>query len=215
MPRSLISHLSRAGQQELLNDLNYLNTAEIKAFCKKHAIPFAIVVATLDGGRARTGKEDRKGVMLDRVRHFLTTGQILPETCFSAAVVSFDPQREDLAAGDRLLYGQYSKTNRALMAILKELTGGKFTDGAVARILARDFWSQRTAPTLEVFAAEWIRATREHTRPNPEWAFLSDRSNKTTGADWKSLRNKKARKVLEVLNQLGKPETRWTRLKRG
>jgi hypothetical protein len=203
--RSLISHLTRAGQQELLNDLNYLNTAEIKAFCKKHAIPFAIVVTTLDGGRTRTGEEDRKGIMLDRVRHFLTTGRILPETCFPAAVVSFDAQCEDLAAGDRLLYGQYSKTNRALMAILKELTGGKFKDGALARILARDFWSRGNAPTLEVFAAEWIRATREHTQPNPEWAFLSDRSNNTAGADWKSLRNKKAKKVLEILNRLKAP----------
>jgi hypothetical protein len=205
VPRSLISHLSRAGQQELLDDLNYLNTAEIKAFCKKHAIPFAIVVAALDGGRTRTGEEDRKGIMLDRVRHFLTTGEILPETCFPATVVSSDAQREDLAAGDRLLYGQYSKTNRALMAILKELTGGKFKDGAVARILARDFWSRGEAPSLEVFAAAWIRATREHTQPNPEWAFLSDRSNKTAGADWKSLREEKARKVLQILSRLKAP----------
>jgi len=207
VPRSLISHLSRAGQQELLNDLNYLNTAEIKAFCKKHAIPFAIVVATLDGGRTRTGEEDRKGVMLNRVRHFLSTGEILPKTCFPAAVVSFDTEHEPLATGDRLFYGQYDKTNRALMAILKELTGGKFKDGAVARILARDFWSQGKAPTLEVFAAEWIRATREHTRPNPEWAFLSDRSQKTAGADWKSLRNKKAKKVLQILNRLKAPSS--------
>src|SRR5215467_7649561 len=137
VPRSLISHLTRAGQQELLDDLNYLNTAEIKAFCKKHAIPYAIVVATASGDRNQTGEDDRKGVMLDRVRHFLTTGVIGPETCFPAAVVSSSAQTEDLA-GDRLLYGQYSKTNRALMATLKDLTGGKFKDGALARILARD-----------------------------------------------------------------------------
>jgi hypothetical protein len=72
----------------------------------------------------------------------------------------------------------------------------------VARILARDFWGRGEAPTLEVFATAWIQATREHTRPNPEWAFLSDRSNKTPGADWKRLRNRKARKVLEILNKL-------------
>jgi hypothetical protein len=207
VPRSLISHLSRAGQQQLLDDLNYLNTAEIKAFCKKHGIPFAIFVATPGGGRARTGEEDRKGVMLDRVRHFLTTGAMLPETCFPASVVDFDAEREDLAARDRLLYGRYSKSNRALIAVLKELTGGKFKDGAVARILARDFWSRGEAPSLEVFAEAWIRATREHMRPNPEWAFLSDRSSKTAGADWKSLRNEKARRVLRILNQLN-PQTR-------
>ncbi len=202
MPRSLISHLTRAEQRELLEDLNYLNTSEIKAFCKNHSIPYAIFAETREGGRKRTGEEDRKGVMLDRVRHFLTTGAILPETCFPAAVVSFAAQREHLAAADRLFYGQYGKTNRALLAILKDLTGGKFKDGATARILARDFWSRGEAPTIEAFAAAWIRATREHTRPNPEWAFLSDRADKTAGADWKSLRNKKAKRVLQVLGQI-------------
>jgi len=202
VPRSLISQLTRAEQRELLDDLNYLNTAEIKAFCKNHSIPYAIFAETREGGRKRTGEEDRKGVMLDRMRHFLTTGAILPETCFPAAVVSFDAQDEDLARGDRLLYGQYGKTNRAVLAILKDLTGGKFKDGATARILARDFWSRGEAPTIEAFAAAWIRATREHMRPNPEWAFLSDRANKTAGVDWKSLRNKKARRVLQILGQI-------------
>jgi hypothetical protein len=202
VPRSLISHLARTEQRELLADLNYLNTAEIKAFCKKHAIPYAIFAKTGEGRRKPTGEEDRKGVMLDRVRHFLTTSAILPETCFPAAVVNFDARHEHRAASDRLLYGQYKKANRAMMAILKDLTGGKFKDGALARILARDFWSRGEAPTLETFAAAWIRTTREYTRPNPEWAFLSDRANKTAGADWKRLRNKKAKRVLQILNQI-------------
>ncbi len=201
VPHSLISHLSRTEQRELLDDLNYLNTTEVKAFCKKHSIPYAVFAETAEGGSRRTREEDRKGVMLDRVRHFLTTGAIRPKTCFPASVVSFDAQSDHLAAGDRLLYGQYSKTNRAMMAVLKDLTDGKFKDGALARILARDFWSRGEAPTLEAFASAWIRATREHTRPNPEWAFLSDRANKTAGADWKSLRNKKAKRVLQILSK--------------
>ena len=199
---SLISHLSLAEQQELLDDLNYLNTAEIKAFCKRHSIPYALSYRTSKGRRRWTKEDDRKGVMLERVRHYLLTGVVLPETCFPAAVVSFDAQSEHLAAGDRLLYGQYAKTNRAMMAILRNLTDGKFKDGAIARILVRDYWSRGEAPTLEEFAAAWIRATREHKQPNPEWAFLSDRANKTAGDDWKGLRNKKAKKVLQILNQL-------------
>jgi hypothetical protein len=202
MPRSLISHLTRAERQELLDDLNYLNTAEIKAFCKKHSIPYAISYVTVEGQRRRAKEDDRKGVMLDRVRHFLTTDVVLPETCFPTAVVGFDAPSEDLTATDKLLYGQYDKTNGAMMAILKDLTDGKFKDGAVARILAREFWSRGEAPALETYAAAWLRATPEHTRPNPEWAFLSDRAKKTAGADWKRLRNKKARKVLRILNQI-------------
>jgi hypothetical protein len=203
VPRSLISHLTRAEQRELLDDLNYLNMAEIKSFCKKHAIPYTISVTTTDGRRKRTQDDDRKGVILDRIRHFLTTGSVLAETCFPAAVVSFDAFPDNVSASDRLFYGQYDKTNHAMMAILKDLTGGKFKDGAAARILAREFWTRGEAPTLETYASAWLRATREHTRPNPEWAFLSDRANKTAGADWKKLRNRKAKKVLRTLRKIG------------
>lgn len=202
MPRSLISNLTRPEQRELLDDLNYLNTSEIKRLCRKHSIPYAIYFETPDGRRRRAGEDDRKGVMLDRVRHFLTTGAVPPETCFPAAVVCFDPSRQPRAAHDQLHYGQYDKGNRALMSILRDLTDGKFSNGAIARILAREFWSRGEAPTLEVFAAAWVRASREYTRPNPEWAFLSDRANQTADKNWKKLRNQKAKKVLETLDKI-------------
>lgn len=67
------------------------------------------------------------------IRHFLTMGSVLPETCFPAAVVSFHAFSDNVSGGDRLFYGHYDKTNHAVMAILKDLTGGKFKDGAVAR----------------------------------------------------------------------------------
>jgi len=202
VPRSLISNLTRSEQRKLLDDLNYLNTSEIKRFCKKHSIPYAISFETPDGRRKRAGADDRKGVMLDRVRHFLTTGAVPPETCFPAAVVCFDPGREPLAADDRLHYGQYDKGNRALMRILSDLTDGKFRNGDIARILAREFWSRGEAPTLEAFAAAWVRASREHTRPNPEWAFLSDLANQTAAKNWRKLRKQKAKKVLEILDKI-------------
>jgi len=202
VPRSLISNLTRSEQRKLLDDLNYLNTSEIKRFCKKHSIPYAISFETLDGRRRRTAEDDRKGVMLGRVRHFLTTGAVPPETCFPAAVVCFDPSRQLLAADDQLHYGQYDKGNRTLMSILRDLTDGKFRNGAIARILAREFWSRGEAPTLEAFAAAWVRAAREDTRPNPEWAFLSDRANQSADKNWKKLRNQKAKKVLEILDKI-------------
>src|SRR5215469_12863068 len=78
MPRSLISNLTRSEQRKLLDDLNYLNTSEIKRFCKKHSIPYAISFETPDGRRRCAGADDRRGVMLGRVRHFLTTGAVPP-----------------------------------------------------------------------------------------------------------------------------------------
>jgi hypothetical protein len=109
---------------------------------------------------------------------------------------------EKLTANDRLFYGQYSKTNRTMVALLKDLTGGKFKDGAIARILAREFWARGEAPTFQEYTSAWLQVAIEHTQPNAEWAFLSDRANKTAVADWKQLRTSKAKKVMKTLNQI-------------
>jgi hypothetical protein len=79
---SLISGLSKKEQRELLQDLNYLNIGEIKKFCERHGIPYRIVVEMKDGSWRRTKDDDRKGVMLQRVRHFLRTGVVSQETRF-------------------------------------------------------------------------------------------------------------------------------------
>jgi hypothetical protein len=197
-----ISSLSSAEQRELLRDLNYLNSAEIKTFCKRLSIPYRIVVETGDGARRRTNEDDRKGVILGRIRQFLKTGEVPDETCFRQSVVCFDALPEKVSAHEKLFYGQYDKANRAMIALLKDLTGGKFRNGAVARILARDFWTRGKAPTFREYARAWIRATKEHTQPNPEWAFLSDRHHKRAHRDWKKLRAKKASKVIRALNEI-------------
>lgn len=202
MALSFISKLPRGKQQELLDDLNYLNISEIKSFCKRHSIPYRIAVGTKDGRRRLTRDDDRKGVMLDRIRHFLKTGVILKETCFQATVVCLDPLSDPITADDRLFYGQYEKTNRTMIALLKSLTEGQFENGAIARILARDFWSRGKAPTFREYASAWTHASREHLRPNPEWAFLSDRANNVAVPDWKNLRRQKASRVMKMLNQI-------------
>jgi hypothetical protein len=189
-------------RRQLLDDLNYLNISEIRSFCQRHSIPFRIAVETKDGRRRTTRDDDRKGVMLHRIRHFLQTGVILEETCFRAPVVCFDQLSDRITAEDRLFYGQYDKTNRTMIALLKSLTGGQFENGAIARILARDFWSSGKAPTFREYASAWLHASRVHLRPNPEWAFLSDRAGKVAVRDWKKLRRQKAAKVMKLLNQI-------------
>jgi hypothetical protein len=197
-----LSKLPKGEQKELLDDLNYLNGMEIKSFCNRHSIPYRIAVETGDGGRRTTKDVDRKGVMLNRIRHFLQTGLVLQQTCFPAAIVCFDPLPDNITGDDRLFYGQYDKKNSRFIALLKSLTNGQFEEGAIARILARDFWSKGEAPTLREFASAWVQASREHTRPNPEWAFLSDRANKVAVSNWKQLRVHKASKVMKLLNQI-------------
>lgn len=202
MPILPISRLPENEQQELLDDLNYLNTAEIKSFCKRQSIPYTIAIETSDGHRRKTNEDDRKGVILNRIRHFLKTGVVLGETCFRATVVCFEAPPAKLSPNDKLFYGQYDKANRAMITLLKNLTGGEFRNGAIARILARDFWSRGKAPTFREYASAWLQATREHSRPNAEWAFLSDRARGTAGPDWKKLRAKKASAVMNTLNRI-------------
>jgi hypothetical protein len=66
----------------------------------------------------------------------------------------------------------------------------------------REFWSSGKAPTYREFAAAWLRASQEHTEPNPEWAFLSDRARGTAEKDWKKLRVRKAAAVLKTLARI-------------
>jgi hypothetical protein len=202
MEHSYIAKLPKNKQEELLHDLNYLNLSEIKSFCKRHSIPFRIAVKIKDGKKKWTSEDDRKGVILDRIRQFLQTGVIPRETCFTAEVVRFAPLPETLGEKDRLYFGQYNKFSQTMNTLLKSLTGGKFKNGAIARIIAREFWSRGTAPTFAEFAAAWVKSSKQHTRPNPEWAFLSDRANGENVQNWKSLRNRKALEVLGTLNRL-------------
>src|SRR5579871_665310 len=199
---SLTSGFSESDESELWNDLNYLNMSEIKAYCDKHSIPYSIWIESNDGQRRRTRDMDRKGVVLERVRHFLKTGKIKPATCFPAKVVCFDPLAKTLRPSNRLYYGQYDRQSRAMMGVLQKLTGGQFRNGAIARILAREFWSKGIAPTYRDFAAAWLKAREDHTRPNPEWAFLSDRADRNDTSNWKQLRQAKAKRVLDLLRRI-------------
>lgn len=195
----LISHLTKAESSALFDDLNYLNMEEIKAFCRRHGIPFTIAIETPDGGRRRTRDEDRKGVVLERMRHYLSTGEIMAQTCLAKEVVRLEPPSSEVKETDRLYYGQYGRKHAAAIALLERLTNGQFRDGALARILAREFWTSGTAPTYLEFAQAWLAAKADHQAPNPEWAFLTDRfAGKETG-DWKRQRAEKAARILALL----------------
>jgi hypothetical protein len=61
------------------------------------------------------------------------------------------------------------------MRLLRDLTAGRFKDGAVARVLAMEFWTRGEAPTFEAFARSWTKAkAEEHRLLTPEYAYLTD-----------------------------------------
>ena len=85
---------------------------------------------------------------------------------------------------------------------MKKLTGDAFETGMIARLVLRDFWTAGKARTLRQFADEWVRATRAHTRPRPEGAYLSDLWKGEAGPDWKQVRIRKAKEALAILENL-------------
>lgn len=199
---SLISHLNTTEQLSLFDDLNYLNLEEIRSFCRKHSIPYTIWIETGPGQRVRTKDTDRKSIVLERIRHFLRTGRILEATCFDAKVVRFDGPPKKLNATHRLYYGWYDKTNKDMIDLLRKLTDGEFRNGAIARILARKFWTDGKAPTFAEFAKAWKKADKKGLAPYPEAAWLTDRARNQAGKDWKAKREQKAKKVVKILEAI-------------
>lgn len=199
---NLLAHMTAGERRELFEKLNYLNLAEIRGFCGRHGIPYKILAARADGGTRVTSDADRKPIVLDRVRHYLKTGEILPPTVLAASIVRDGGPPAQLKPTDRIYYRWYNKKHDGLMRALASLAPG-FRDGAVARVLIMEFWTRGEAPTLQAFAAAWIEAgKRSHELVTPEYAFLTDLQRREAGADWKAVRKTNAAHVMQVLDKL-------------
>ena len=155
---SLLSKLTGNEQARLLEELNYTNLAEIRHFCDERGIPYRIV-AEYPNGKAKTTKDiDRKPIVLARVRHYLTTGDPGEPTRIPATIVRTEKPPARPEPRDRLYYRWYAKEFEGVMRLLRELTAGRFRDGAVARVAAMEFWTRGEAPTFEEFARSWTHA---------------------------------------------------------
>ena len=200
---NMLSQLTRAEQARLLEELNYMNLEEIRAFCAARAIPFRVVAEYSNGEVKATRDSDRKPIVLARVRHYLETGEVGRPTCIPGAIVRKEdpPQRPE--ARDRLYYRWYAREFDGVMRLLRALTGGRFKDGAVARVLAMQFWTRGEAPTLEAFALAWTKAkAEEHRLLTPEYAYLTDLQHQRADADWKAVRAAKAKSALATLRRI-------------
>ncbi|WP_374030188.1 hypothetical protein [Bdellovibrio bacteriovorus] len=199
---SLISYLSSSQRKELLEQLYYLNMAEYKSVCDKFKIPYHLHIELPGGRLKKTSVRDRKGIVIGRIKEYLLTGKLPQATVLSEKVVRLNEAAHFTKNSDRIFYGHYDKTDRQLMKLLKDLTAGQFKDGSIAREVLRDFWTKGQAPTLSQFAKAWLRAQADEDQEHPEWAFLTDRAKGVAGADWKTLRVKKAKAALQILRSL-------------
>jgi hypothetical protein len=203
---NLLSRLSKAERARLFADMNYMNLAEIRGFCEERGIPYRIVAEYPDGRVKVTKDTDRKPIVLARIRRYLQTGNVGEATCIPAKIVRENGPPARPGPRDRLYYRWYAKEFGGVMRSLHELTGGRFREGAVARIVVMDFWTRGEAPTLAEFARAWTKTRAEqNTLLTPEYAYLTDLQNKRAGGDWKALRQAKARSALDTLARIATP----------
>ena len=195
-----LSQLTKTKQARLLEELNYLNLEEIRGFCSARGIPYRVMAEYPNGKVKATKDADRKPIVLARVRRYLTTGDVGQPTCIPAEIVREQNPPARLGPRDRLYYRWYAKEHEGVIGLLRALTADRFRDGAVARILAMEFWTRGEAPTLEEFAQSWTKAkAAQHELLTPEYAYLTDLRHKRAGSDWKALRIAKAKSALRIL----------------
>lgn len=198
-----LSQLSKAEQTRLLEELNYMNLEEIRGFCSARGIPFRVMAEYPDGKVKATKDTDRKPIVLARVRRYLTTGNVGQATCIPASIVREDDPPSRLGPRDRLYYRWYAKEHQGVLRVLGGLTEGRFKDGAVARVVAMEFWTRGEAPTLEEFARSWAKTkAEEHRLLTPEYAYLTDLKHQRADVDWKAVRKAKAQSALKTLNRI-------------
>jgi hypothetical protein len=198
-----LSRLTKSEQARLLEEMNYMNLEEIRGFCSDRGIPYRIV-AEHANGKVKTTKDcDRKPIVLARIRRYLATGKVGRPTCIRAAIVREEDPSARLGPRDRLYYRWYAKEFEGVMRVLRNLTAGRFRDGAVARVLAMEFWTRGEAPTLEEFARSWTTAKAEqHLMLTPDYAYLTDLKHHRADGDWKALRKAKAKSALDTLARI-------------
>ena len=197
---NLLSQLTASERTRLLEELNYMNLEEIRSFCCERGIPYRIVAEHADGTVRATKDTDRKPIVLARVRRYLTTGKVGRPTRIAAQIVREEDPPVRLGTHDRLYYRWYAKEFEGVMRVLRDLTDGRFRDGAVARVIAMEFWTRGEAPTFEEFARSWTKAKAEECRLiTPEYAYLTDLKYHRADGEWKALRAARAKSVLKTL----------------
>ena len=200
---NFLSQLTKREQARLLEELNYMNLEEIRGFCSARGIPYKIVAESSNGKVTATKDTDRKPIVLARVRRYLATGKVGPPTRIPAEIVREENPPARLGPRDRLYSRWYAKEHEGVARLLRDLTAGRFQDGAVARVLAMEFWTRGEAPTFDGFAGSWTKAKTEEQRLlSPEYAYLTDLKHRRADGGWKALRTAKARSALKTLAKI-------------
>ena len=177
-----------------------MNVEEIRGFCTERGIPYLIMAESADGKvkARRTLIESRSCWPVSGA--ISQQGRSVQPTRIPAQIVREESPPARPGPRDRLYYRWYAKEFEGVMRLLRDLTGGRFKDGAVARVLAMEFWTRGEAPTFEEFARSWTKAkAQEYRLLTPEYAYLTDLKHHRADGEWKAVRTAKAKSALKTL----------------
>jgi hypothetical protein len=181
-------------------DIYYLNIEELKDLCNYLRIPYDIYEQTGVREFKKTGSIDRKEVIIKNILKKLQ-GSSIKASVIPLKVIN-KKQLTKITSKTLVHYGQVSSTNKIILKYLKQRTQGKFKFGAIALRIFWDTWKAGKLITYNQYASKWLKETAKHTKPNKEWKYLNDLKDGNVDMKlWKSLRIKKAKKVIKIIKQ--------------
>lgn len=185
-------------KDEIFDSLNYLNMEELEEFCKKHAIPM----------------QGRKRRIISRIKHFLTTGEVLKTIPLPISSKAKKNAPRVLKKDALILNGLY-KNDDDTRQFLKQLIGEHFHFTAFGQEWIMSRWEEGKPPTYEEYAKIW---QEEESRkkmplykatPSAEYAYLNfmqkylsqhpNANKKSMLAAWKEERAERARDTMAIL----------------
>ena len=187
--------------KEILEDMNYINLAEIRSISEELGIPYKILYKK--GNRlCKTSAFDRKDVLLERIRTYAATRKLPAPTVLAEKVVDLGPIPAKPQKTDLIKFGQFKHGHKGIENLLDELSDRKFKDSALARDVLRDFWLNGRAPNYKKFLQAWYKAVENHKQPKAEWAYLTDLGNGMEMTKWKEYRIERANRAVQFLRRM-------------
>lgn len=187
----------------------YLNMKELVSFCKYVGVDIDIYVQKKDNMDniilVKTGETDRKEIIVDKILKFISEKKV-SKTVIPLAMISNKKLPNKLSKYDFVYYDQFKNGNKKILKLMKSLTDDKFKFGSVSVILLKDSWTKRKRPlTYQQFAKLWIiQYKKDNNVIRPEWKYMTEISKGMDRDQWKTVRNRVAKEVLNNLIKMAK-----------
>ncbi len=189
-----LTHLSEQQRVTLFKEMYYLNMAELRELCTTFRLP----------------KKGKKAHLIDVIKTYLLTGEILKETPIPEVSCGKGPAV--LQADELVLFGSYKNDLRTRI-FLKTLVGNHFHYTAWGLDWLRSRWEEGNPPTYQEFADAWqgnyVATQVQKHPPKQEWALIrfclayAEKHPEASRAEviqaWKEVRAEIAQRVKDSL----------------